>query len=187
VVALTSIGYLSDVEKVLEKWGWVLELHSDTSALTYGVLSFFDGRHLERAVKHLSEQVSASLPKFADVLHDAIETGLFVKEPEIHMSAVKTLALVYGRDAVKALVEVASTSSKLFLSILVGLAYCKRGKKWGLKLAKAAAQAGSQLFKGGINGSLFGELAKTLKNTTVNNCVTEGVLKAVYKLYYLHV
>jgi len=186
VVALTSIGYLSDVEKVLEKWGWVLELHPDTSALTYGILSFFDGRYLERAVAHLPVRVNASLPKFADVLHDAIEAGLFVKEPEIHMSAVKTLTLVYGRDAVKALVEVASTSSKLFLSVLVGLAYCKRGEEWGLKLAKAAAQAGLHLFKG-TGGRLFGELYKALEGATVYNCVTDEVLRTVYKLYYAHV
>jgi len=185
VVALVSAGRLSEVEKVLEKWGWALELHPDTSALTYGVLSLFDERHLGKAVEHLPEQAKADLPKFADGLHDAVEVGLLTKIPEIVMTAMETLMVVYGDDVVMALHEVASTSSKLFLSTLVGLAYCKDGKEWGLKLARAAAWAGSR-FKG-IDGRLFRELAEALKMAAVGNWVTDEVLKAVYKLYYFYI
>jgi len=66
------------------------------------------------------------------------------------------------------------------------LAYCKSGEGWGLKLAMAAARAGSQRFKT-IVGRLFGELYKSLEGATVGNCVTDEVLRAVYKLYYYHV
>jgi len=185
VVALASAGRLSDVEKVLEKWGWALELDPDVSALTHGVLSLFDERYLEGAVEGLPGLARANLPRLADALHDAVESGLFVKEPEIVKSATRTLTLVYGEDVIKALAEVAP-SSKLFLSVLVGLAYCKRGGEWGLKLARGAARAGSQRFEG-IGGRLFGELYKALEKVDVGNCITDEVLKAVYKLYYLHV
>jgi len=187
VVALASAGRFGDVEKVLEEWGWALEQDPGTSALTYGVLSLFDGRYLEKAVGYLPEWARANLPRLADALHDAVEAGVFSKEPKIAMSAVETLKVIYGRDVVEALLILASTSGNLFLSALVGLAYCKRGEKWGLKLARAAARAGSQLSKGGIVGRLFGELAKALEGTTVDNCVTEEVLRAVYKFYYWHV
>jgi len=187
VVALASAGRLGDVEKLLEEWGWALELHPMASALTHGVLSLFDGRHLEKAVEGLPEGARANLPNFADALHDAVEAGVFSKEPEIAMSAVETLTVVYGRDVVKALLELASTSNNLFLFALVGLAYCKKGEEWGLKLTRAATRAGSQLSKGGIDGRLFDELYKALEGVAVGNCVTEEVLSAVYKLYYLHV
>jgi len=186
VVALASASRLSDVEKTLEEWGWALELYPDTSTLTYGVLSLFDRRYLEMVAEGIPERARANLPKFADVLHDAVETGLFAEDPEIITSAMETLMLVHGKDVAKALVEI-GPSRKLFLSALVGLAYCKRGEKWGLKLAKAAARAGSQLSKGGIDGRLFDELARALENATAGNCVTEEVLRAVYKLYYFHV
>jgi len=186
VLALAWARRFNDVEKMLEEWGWALELDLDTSALTYGVLSLFDGRYLERAVGHLPEWARANLPKFADALHDAVEAGLFARDPEIAMSATETLKVVYGRDVVNALLEVAR-SDKLFLFVLVGLAYCKRGEEWGLKLARAATRAGSQLSKGSIYGRLFGELYNALEGVAVGNCVTEEVLRAVYKLYYAHV
>jgi len=184
VVALASVGRLNDVEKVLERWSWALELHPEASAPTYGVLSLFDGRYLEKAVGHLPEGARADLPRLADVLHDADEAGLFAEEPKIVMSAMVTLTVVYGRDVVEALFEIAR-SDKLFLSALVGLAYCKRGEEWGLKLARAAARAGSR-FKG-IGGRLFGELYMALEGVAVGKCITDEVLEAVYKLYYFHV
>jgi len=186
VVALISASRLSDVEKVLEEWGCALELDPVASALTYGVLSLFNERHLEKAVGHLPEGARANLPRLADALHNAVETSLFTKIPEIAMPAIKTLALVHGVDVIKALFEVASASNKLFLSALVGLAYCKRSEEWGLKLARAAARAGSQLFKGTFS-RLFSELYKALEGVAVGNCVTDEVLRAVYKLYYAHV
>jgi len=186
VVALASAGRLSDVEKVLEKWGVALELHPGASALTYGVLSLFDGRHVEKAVGYLPEWARANLPWLADVLHDAVEAGVFSEEPKAAVSARETLKVVYGRDVVETLLELASASDNLLLSALVGLAYCKRGEEWGLKLAKAAARAGSQRFKD-IVSRLFGELAKALEGATVGICVTDEVLRAVYKLYYFHV
>jgi len=185
VVALASVGRLNEVEKVLEKWGWALELYPFASALTYGVLSLFDGQYLEKAVGHLPEGARANLPRLADVLHDAVESGLFVKEPKIAVSARETLTVVYGRNVVKALLELASVSNNLLLSALVGLAYCKRGEGWGLKLAKEAAWAGSGAE--GVVGRLFGELYKALEGATVGNCVTGEVFGAVYKLYYRHV
>jgi len=179
VVALASAGRLGEVEKVLERWSWALELHPDTSALSYGVLSLFDYRYLEKAVGHLPEGARAKLPKFADALHDALKMDLFT------ISSRDKLTDAYGEDIVMALKYIVSSSVDLFLSALVGLAYCKRGEEWGLKLARAAAWAGSG-FKG-IVGRLFGELAKALEGATVGNCVTDEVLKAVYKLYYRHV
>jgi len=186
VVALASVGRLVEVEKVLEKWGWALELYPLASALTYGVLSLFDGQYLEKAVGHLPEWARANLPKLADVLHDAVEAGVSSEESKIVVSARETLTVVYGRDVVEALLELASRSDKLFLATLVGLAYCKRGEEWGLKVAKEVVWSGSQLFKG-ITGRLFGELAKALERAMVGNCVTDEVLRAVYKLYYAHV
>jgi len=185
VIALIFASRFSDVKKVLEKWSWALKLHSDTFALTYGALSLFNGQYLEKAVEGLPKWARANLPKFADALHDAVEAGLFAKEPSIVELARKKLSNTYGKDAVMALKDAASTSSKLFLLALVGLAHCKRGEEWGLELAKAAAWAGSG-FKG-IVGRLFGELYKALEGATVGKCVTDEVLKAVYKLYYLHV
>jgi len=185
VVALASLRRLDDVKKVLEEWGWALELVPKASALTYGVLSLFDSQYLKKAVEELFRWTSDDLPKFADALHKAIETGLFANEPEIAVSAREALTLVYSRDMVRALFEVASESSRLFLSALVGLAYCKRGEEWGLKLAKAAARVGSG-FKG-IDGRLFSELAKALESATVDKCITDDVLKAVYRLYYRYV
>jgi len=184
VAALVSAGRLGDVEKALEKWGWALEPVPVALTLTYGVLSLFDGRYLEKVMRHLPEGARSNLPKFANALHDAVETGLFDKKSEIAKSAVEKL-LVYGGDVVKALFEVARRSDKLFLFVLVGLAYCNRGVKWGLKLAKEAAWAGSR-YESTV-GNLFGELYETLEGVTVYNCVTSEVLRAVYKLYYAHV
>jgi len=185
VVALASADRLSEVEKVLKEWNWALKLHPDTSALTYGVLSLFDGRYLEKVVEHLPEGARANLPKFADVLRDADEAGLFTKIPEIVASAMNTLAVSYGLDVVIAFSRIVSDSANLFLSALVGLAYCKRGEEWGLKLARESARVGSGIK--GIASRLFAELYKALENATMDNCVTEKVLSAVYKLYYLHV
>jgi len=185
VVALASASRLSDVEKVLEKWGWAVELHPNTSDLTYGVLSLFDGRYLEKATERLLERARADLPKLADVLHNAIEADLSATWPKIATSAMEGLISVYGKDVVKTLLDVTSTSRKLFLATLVGLAYCKNGEGWGLKLARAAARIGSKTK--GITGDLFGELAKALESGAVDNCITDEVLKAVYKLYYFHV
>jgi len=180
VVALASAARFSEVEKALEERGWNLAPHPVASALTYGVLSLFDGRYLEKAVGYLPEGARAKLPKFADALHDALRTDLFtVRDWE-------KLSDTYGEDVVTALEEVVLSSVKLFLSALVGLAYCKRGDEWGLKLARAAAQAGSQEFKG-LCGRLFDELAKALEGVSMGNCVTDEVLRAVYKLYYAHV
>jgi len=184
VAALASAGRFSDVEKVLERWGWALGLSSITSALTYGVLSLYDLRYLEKAVGYLPEGARANLPRLADALHDAVEAGVFSKEPKIAMSAEETLKVVYGSDVVEALLKLAP-SSKLFLSALVGLAYCKRGGEWGLKLAKEAARAGSRAK--GIAGRLFGELYMALEGAKVGNCLTDEVHRAVYKLYYRHV
>jgi len=186
MLALVSVSRLSEVEKVLEKWGWALKLHPSTSSLTYGVLSLFDGRHLEKVVGYLSEEVSANLSKFAEVLHGAIETGLFANEPAKGETTRERLLNKYGEDMIRAVEKVVSSSVDLFLSALVGLAYCIRGVEWGLKLARATARAGSQRFKG-IGGRLFGELYKALEGATMGNCVTDEVLKAVYKLYYRHV
>jgi len=186
VVALAWERRFNDVEKVLEEWGWALELYyPDASALIYGVLSLFDDRYLEKAERGLPKWARADLPKLVDVLHDAVEAGLFANESERSESAKKKMLDIYGEDAVNALFKVVSTSSNLFLSALVGLAYCKRGEVWGLKLAKAAVRAGSG-FKG-ITGRLFGELAKALESATVDKCITDEVLKAVYRLYYRHV
>jgi len=186
VVALASVGRFSDMESALEEWGWALELYHLASALTYGVLSLFDERYLERAMRHLPEGAGANLPRLADALHDAIGAGLFVKDPKIAMSAMETLTLVYGRDVVKTLLEVASDSVKLFLSTLVGLAYCKKGKEWGLKLAKETSRVGAQLFKG-LRGRLFGELAKVTEELTIGGCITDRVLRVIFKIYYSHV
>jgi len=186
VIALASAGRLGEVEKTLEEWGWALMLVPTASALTYGVLSLFDERYLEKAVGHLPKWASADLPKFADLLHDAVDVGLFAKKREITVSVVKKRLLdAYGEDVLVVLLEVAPASSKLFLSALVGLAYCMRGEEWGLKLAKAAAMAGST-YKG-ISGRLFSELHEALVGVKVGNCITDEVLMAVYKLYYLHV
>jgi len=122
VVALASVGRLGEVKKALEEWEGALELDPDTSALTYGVLSLFDCRHLEKAVEGLPEGARANLPKFVDVLLDAIKTGLFTEVPEVVISALGTLALAYGEDMVAALAELVRWSDKLFLSALVGLA-----------------------------------------------------------------
>jgi len=160
VVALASAPHLNNsfdvVEKVLEKWGWALELRPVTRALTYGVLSLFNERYLDK------------------------------------LAAVERLVHNYGEDVAKALNELSSSLISLFLSILVGLAHCKRGEKWGLDLAKAAARAGST-YKG-IYGRIFDELYKALENVPVTNtpesmgnCVTDMVLKAVYKFYYRYV
>jgi len=185
VVALASADRLSEAEKVLKEWGWALELHPDTSALTYGVLSLFDGRYLENVLEHLPEGARANLPKFVDVLRDANEAGLFTKIPEIVASAMNTLAVSYGLDVVITFSRIVSDSANLFLSALVGLAYCKRGEEWGFKLAKESARVGSSIK--GIASRLFAELYKALENATMDNCITEDVLGAVYKLYYLHV
>jgi len=185
VVALTSVNRLGDVVKVLEEWGWALELDPFASALAYGVLSLFSERYLEKVVESLPREAKANLPRLADALHDAVETGLFVKEPNMIELARRKLLEIHGEDVIKALAKVAWTSSKLFLSALVGLAYCKRGEEWGLKLAKAAAWAGSR-FKG-IGGRLFGEFYKALENASAGKCITDEVLRAVYKLYYRHV
>jgi len=163
VVALASAGRLGEVEKALEEWGRALELRPVTEALTYNVLSLIIGQHLENAA----------------------EADLFAKELKITMSAMKMLALIYGEEAVKALFEIVP-SSKLFLFALVGLTLCKSGEKWGLKLAREAARAGSQRFEG-IGGRLFGELYKALEGVKVDKCITDEVLKSVYKLYYLHI
>jgi len=187
VVALVSTGRLGDMEKVLEKWGWALSLYPDALALTYGVLSLFDDQHLEKVEKELPELVRTNLPNLADALYVAVEMGLFAEEiPEFATSTIELLVSVYGNDVVKALFEVVSNSRNLFLSVLVGLTYCKRGVEWGLKLAREAAWIGSHRSKG-VDGRLFGELYKALEGATVGNCVTDEVLKAVFKLYYLHV
>jgi len=186
VVALASTGDLGKVEEVLKEWGWVLELYPTVSGLTYGVLSLFDKQYIERAAGHLSEWTRANLPKLADVMHDAVETGLFARDLKIAELAWKTLNVVYYEEGmVNALFEVASKSDNLFLSALVGLAHCKKGEEWGLKLARAAARAVSN--SKGIAGRLFGELVEALKMATMGNCIIYEALKAVYKLYYFHV
>jgi len=162
VVSLVSVGYRGEVEKALEKWGWALELHHDASALTYGVLSLLDERYLEKAMKYFIEWGRASLSKIIDALRNSVNTDLGALTREMWRS------------------------SMLYLSALVGLAYCKRGKGWGLELAKATVWVGSQLLKG-FGSRLFGELYKALEGATVGNCVTDEVLRAVYKLYYYHV
>jgi len=184
LVRPTFLRLLYEVGIAMERWSWVLELRPVTGALTYGVLSLFDERHLEKAVEGLPERARAYLPRLADALHDAVEVGLFAKEPSMVESARKKLLDKYGEDVVKALDEIAQ-SDKLFLSALVGLTHCKRGEEWGLKLARATARAGST--SEGIVGRLFGELAKALKGASVGNCVTEEVLGAVYNLYCHHV
>jgi len=181
VIALVSASHLGEVERVLKEWGWVLDLDPMTSALTYGVLSLFDERHLKKAMEQLSGWARANLQVLADVLHNAIEAGLFAKDSEIVELAERTLSIIYGKDVVTTLFK----SDKLFLSALIGLAYCMRGEGLGLKLAKAAARAGSRL--NGLLGRLFGELYKALEGVAVGNCLTDEVLRAVYKLYYYHV
>jgi len=184
VVALASVAHPGNVERVLEEWGWALELHPDTLAFTYGVLSLFDEKHLDKTIRYLPV-AKATLPKLADALYDAVEVGLFSEEPEIANLAIETLRIKYGKDIVIALDQIASTSRMLFLSVLVGLAYCMRGEEWGFKLARAAARAGLR-FKD-IYGRLFGELYKALESATVGNCITDEVLTVIYKLYYAHV
>jgi len=168
VVALISEGRLGEVEKVLEEWGWALELDPHISALTYGVLSLFDDRHLEKAVESLPKEVRFDLPRLADEIRAVRETYKFAKS---HGTKFETLILNPGGP---------------LLPALVGLAHCKRGDEWGLKLARATAQAVSQLSKG-IVGRLFGELAKALEGASTNNCLTDEALRVVYKLYYLYV
>jgi len=183
VIALASACRLGEVEKTLKEWGWALKLVPTVSALTYGVLSLFNERYLKNAVTYLPEWARGNLLNFADLLHDAVEAGLFAKELGNAESVVEKRLLAYGDDAIKALLEVAP-SSKLFLSALVGLTYCKRGEEWGLKLARAATRAGSG-FKG-VSGRLFGEFYKALERIAVGNCDIDEVLRAVYKLYYYH-
>jgi len=185
VVALASVGRLSDMKKALEEWGWALELVPDAATLTYAVLSLFDERHLEKAIGHLPKHARDNLPKLADAFYDAAEVGLYAIEPEVVKLAVDRLMRKYGEDVVKILFEATPISSKLFLFALVGLAHCRMGMEWGLKLAKEAARTGLRYRS--ILGYLFGELYKALEGATVGNCVTEEVLEAVYKLYYLHI
>jgi len=163
-----------------------LKLNPIASALTYGVLSLFDDQYLERAVEHFPEWARTNLLKFASVLQDAIEIGLFAKDPEIVKLARKTLMIKYYKeeDVIKTFSEI-TNSDKLFLSALVGLVHCKKGNEWGLKLARIAALAGSRF--GGTIGRLFDELYKALEGVSVENCITDQVLRAVYKLYYDHV
>jgi len=150
VVALASAGRLGEAKEILENWSPALEEVPLASALTYGVLSLFDERYLEQAMRYL---------------------------PWLAMHK-------YGKDVANVLAK-ATRSDKLFLSALVGLAYCKRGEEGGLKQAKESARVGSRIK--GIAGRLFAELYKALENATMDNCITEEVLGAVYKLYYLHV
>jgi len=173
VVALASAGRLEDVKKVLEEWGWALELHPTASALTYGVLSLYDEQYLDKALRHLPEIARANLRKFAKIMKEVIEKKGVVPDK-------------YGMNVKNALREIKNYSDKLLLSVLVGLFYCKRGAEWGLNLARTAARAGSQQLKS-IGGRLFGELAKALVGVKVGNCITDEVLKAVYMLYYYHI
>lgn len=183
VVALASVGRLSDVKKVLEEWGWALERDLDASALTYGVLSLLDGRYLGKAVEYLPEWARANLPKFVEVLYEAVDAGLFAEGDA--EAATRSIEEKYGQEAEKALTWTTLDSGKLFLSALVGLAYCERGEEWGLNLAKVTSRHGSS--SNGLHGRLFRELAKALEETTVGNCITDEVLKAAYKLYYSQV
>ena len=183
-MALAVTGRFNYVEKVLKEWDKLLKLDPDVSALTYGVISLFDGRYLDQAREGLPEWDRANLPKFTDVLHDIVEAGLFARESRNLKLAIERVSDIYGKGAVMALIRVA-WPVKVFLLTLVGLAYCKRGEEWGLRLARAAARAGSRLK--GIKGRLFDELYKALEGATVDNCVTDEVLRAVYKLYYLYV
>jgi len=162
VVALISEGRYGEVEKVLEEWGWALELDPRISALTYGVLSLFDDRYLDKALKGLPSE--AELPRLADAILSAESYRLRTSHGTI-------------------IEELMHSPGGLFLPAFVGLAYCRRGEKWGLKLARTAAWAGLRRSLGFIR-RLFGELAEALKRAAVGNCVTDEVLKAVYKLYY---
>jgi len=162
VIALISEGRREEVETVLKEWSWALELHPVTPALTYGVLSLFDGQYLEKAERRVEYLIAWA---------------------RTYLSEIKDID---KKTILETMDKVVRRSSRLFLLALVGLAYCKRGEEWGLKLAREAAQAGSHRFKG-IVGRLFGDLYKALECATVGNCVTEEVLRAVYKLYYVHV
>jgi len=183
IVALASVGRLSDVEKVLEEWGWALERDLDASALTYGVLSLLDGRYLGKAVVYLPEWARANLPMFVEVLYEAVEAGLFAEGDA--EAATRVIENKYGQEAEKALTWATLDSGKLFLSALVGLAYCERGEEYGLNLAEVTSRLGSSI--SGLHGRLFRELAKALEGTTIGNCVTDEVLRAMYKLYYSQV
>jgi len=183
VVALASVGRLSDVEKVLEEWGWALGRDPDASALTYGVLSLLEGKYLGMAVEYLPEWARANLPKFAEALYEAVEAGLFAEGDA--ETATRTIENNYGREAVEALTWAMLDSGKLFLSALVGLAYCERGEEWGLKLARVASRLGSSI--SGLHSRLFRELAKALEVVTVGKCITDEVLGVTYKLYYSQV
>lgn len=186
VVALAYNSPIEEVKKELDRWDCVLKLHPVVAALTYGVLSLFDERYVEKAMEGLPEWARDNLPNFADVLRNAVEAGLFIPHTEIAYLAEKTLNVVYDKKAVNTLKKIGEDSHKLLLLVLVGLAHCKKGAKWGLELARVASQLGSQLYAG-LGSRLFGELAKALESVTVGNCVTDEVLSAVYKLYYSYV
>jgi len=170
VVALAYKGRRVEVEKVLKEWGWALELIPLASTLTYGVLSLFDEKYLQKAERGFVDSVD--LARLANVLHNNIEADLFAKEE-------------LDEETTNALKGETPASNELFLFVLVGLAYCKRGEEWGLELARAAAWRGSTFV--GIVGRLFGELYKALESAKVGNCLTDDVLRAVYKLYYAHI
>jgi len=185
IVALVSVGRLTDVNKLLEEWNWMLELQPSITTLTYGVLSLFDQRYLDKAMEHFFGQAKVDLQKLADVLHDAVERGVFDKG--ITIIDMRSFESIRDKKIAEALDKATSDVVSLFVTVLLGLAHCERSKEWGLKLARAAAQAGSQLFKDRISSRLFGELYNVLEGAKVGKCITDEVLRAVYKLYYAHV
>jgi len=175
IIALAFVARFNDVEKVLKEWSCVLEESPTTAALTYGVLSLFDGRYLDKATSYLFE--------LATTLDDAVKATQFVKKTVIEF-AKNIIKSIDWRVENKSKIYL-EQYVKIFLSALVGLAHCTKYGGQGLALAKAACWAGT-LFEGTF-GHLFGELFKALERATVGNCITDEVLKAVYKLYYTYV
>jgi len=123
LVALAVAGRHGEVERALEEWGGVLESDRSAALATYAALAMFDLKYAERALRYLPDDVKSDLPRYADALHEAVESG------QLPDSGPWPTGVLESTGGVGAL---------LALSFL-GVAFCRQ--PWGLKLARAAAKA----------------------------------------------
>jgi len=163
LVALAAAGRLGEVEKALEKWSGVLESDQRAALMTYAALALFDGKYAEKALGFMPADVRTDLPRYAAALHEAVElgqypgNGLWPVAREPFEEAVLLLAMSF-----------------------LGLAHCRRGEAWGLKLAKAAMRAAARALRGygvRIDGYLW-----AAEESRVGNCM-QAAREAV-RAYY---
>jgi len=164
LVALAATHRFGEVEKALEKWGSVLESDQRAALMTYATLTLFDEKYAEKALGFVPADVRADLPRYAAALHETVELGQ------------------YPGNGLWPVVRDFEDAALLLAMSFLGLAHCRRGEAWGLKLAKAAARAAARVLREygvRIDGYLW-----ALEELKVGDCAqaTREAVRVYYQL-----